>query len=150
AGGAARAAAYGVIQRGLTVSLINRTLLHEEDLARQFPGRVVPAGGFDALREQLASADLLVNCTPLGMTGKPPLEVDLSSLKATAVVADVVYAPLETELLAKARQRGQRTVDGLGMLLQQAGFGFEKWFGARPKVTPELRALIEADLAAKS
>lgn len=147
AGGAARAAAYGIIQRGLTVSLINRTLAHEEELARHFPGRVVPAGGYDALRDQLASADVLVNCTPLGMTGKPPLDIELGSLKATAVVCDVVYAPLETDLLAKARARGHRTVDGLGMLLQQAGFGFEKWFGARPRVTPELRGMIEADLA---
>jgi len=149
AGGAARAAAYAIVQRGLKVSLINRTASHEEELAQHFAGSVVPAGGFDALPQVLGSADLLVNCTPLGMHGKPPLHVDLSPLKATAVVYDVVYVPLETNLLAAARARGHRTVDGLGMLLQQAGFGFEKWFGARPKVTPELRALIEADLVAK-
>jgi len=149
AGGAARAAAYAIVQRGLKVSLINRTASHEEELAQHFAGSVVAAGGFDALPQVLGSADLLVNCTPLGMHGKPPLEVDLSPLKATAVVYDVVYVPLETNLLAAARARGHRTVDGLGMLLQQAGFGFQKWFGARPKVTPELRALIEADLVAR-
>jgi len=149
AGGAARAAAYAIVQRGLKVSLINRTASHEEELALHFAGNVEAAGGFDALPQVLGSADLLVNCTPLGMHGKPPLEVDLSPLKATAVVYDVVYVPLETNLLAAARARGHRTVDGLGMLLQQAGFGFQKWFGARPKVTPELRALIEADLVAR-
>ena len=149
AGGAARAAAYAIVQRGLKVSLINRTASHEEELALHFAGNVEAAGGFDALPQVLGSADLLVNCTPLGMHGKPPLDVDLSPLKATAVVYDVVYVPLETNLLAAARARGHRTVDGLGMLLQQAGFGFQKWFGAQPKVTPELRALIEADLVAK-
>lgn len=149
AGGAARAAAYAIVQRGLSVSLVNRTPSHEEDIARHFPGRVRAAGSFDALPGVLGSADLLVNCTPLGMHGKPPLAIDLAPLKATAVVYDVVYVPLETDLLAAARARGHRVVDGLGMLLQQAGYGFEKWFGARPKVTPELRAIIEADLVGK-
>ncbi len=84
------------------------------------------------------------------MVGKPPLDVDLAPLKRSAVVYDIVYVPLETALLASARARGHRTVDGLGMLLQQAGFGFRKWFGASPTVTPELRALIEADIRARS
>jgi shikimate dehydrogenase len=83
------------------------------------------------------------------MTGKPPLELDIAPLKRSAVVYDVVYVPLETDLLANARARGHRTVDGLGMLLQQAGFGFRKWFGGDPRVTPELRALVEADIIAK-
>ena len=96
----------------------------------------------------LPGADLLVHCTSLGMAGKPPLPIDLAPLKRSAVVYDVVYVPLETALLAAARARGHRTVDGLGMLLQQAGFGFEKWFGAMPAVTPELRALVEADIRA--
>jgi shikimate dehydrogenase len=80
------------------------------------------------------------------MIGEPPLEIDLAPLKDSAVVCDVVYVPLETPLLAQARARGHRIVDGLGMLLHQAGFGFEKWFGVMPKVTPELRALLEADI----
>jgi shikimate dehydrogenase len=98
----------------------------------------------------LRDADLLVNCTSLGLSGKPPLEIDLDPLKRSAVVYDVVYVPLETALLAAARKRGHRTVDGLGMLLQQAGFGFRKWFGGSPKVTRELRTMVEADIVAKT
>lgn len=150
AGGAARAVAYALIARGIAVALINRTQTHEEELAAHFPGKLLPAGGYDALPRQLAQADLLVNCTPLGMIGKPPLDIDLAPLKRSAVVYDIVYVPLETPLLAAARARGHRTVDGLGMLLQQAGFGFHKWFGATPQVTPELRALVEADIRAKT
>jgi shikimate dehydrogenase len=80
------------------------------------------------------------------MTGQPPLSIDLSPLPDDAVVADLVYVPLETPLLAAAKARGLRTVEGLGMLLHQAAPGFERWFGAKPAVTAELRALIEADI----
>ena len=93
----------------------------------------------------LGGAGLLVNTTTLGMVGQPPLEINLRC-PASLVVADLVYAPLETGLLAAARARGLRTADGLGMLLHQAVRGFELWFGVRPEVTPELRALVEADL----
>ena len=149
AGGAARAATYALIRRGLHVALANRTTTRAEDLAMQFGNRVsahTPA----ALPELLQDADLLVNCTSLGMVGRPALDVDLGPLKASAVVYDVVYIPLETPLLASARKRGHRTVDGLGMLLQQAGFGFRKWFGALPEVTPELRAIVEADIRSEA
>lgn len=149
AGGAARAATYALIRRGLHVALANRTATRAKDLAVQFGDRV-SAHAPAALPELLQDADLLVNCTSLGMVGKPALDLALGPLKASAVVYDVVYVPLETPLLAAARQRGHRTVDGLGMLLQQAGFGFEKWFGARPKVTRELRAMIETDIRAKT
>jgi shikimate dehydrogenase len=88
----------------------------------------------------------LVNTTSLGMHGQPALEVDVGLLPSHAVVADLVYVPLETELLAAARERGLKTADGLGMLLHQAVRGFELWFGQRPQVTSELRALVEADL----
>ncbi len=81
------------------------------------------------------------------MTGQPPLDIDLDPLPRHAVVADLVYAPLETPLLAAARARGLATADGLGMLLHQAVRGFQLWFGVRPEVTPQLRALVEADLA---
>jgi shikimate dehydrogenase len=84
------------------------------------------------------------------MQGKDPLQIDLSPLKKGAVVYDIVYVPLATALLAQAKKRGHRTVDGLGMLLQQAGFGFRKWFGGDPKVTPELRQIVEADIVAKT
>ena len=149
AGGAGRSAVYSLRQRGVEVRLVNRTLARAEELARRFaPG--VQAHGFDEVARLLPHADLLVNCTSLGLAGKPPLEVDLAPLKPRAVVYDVIYVPLETGLLAAARKRGHRTVDGLGMLLQQAGFGFRKWFGGDPRVTPELRAMIEDDIVAKT
>jgi shikimate dehydrogenase len=87
-----------------------------------------------------------VNATSLGMAGKPPLAIDLAPLKPAAIVYDIVYVPLETPLLAAARQRGHRTIDGLGMLLHQAVPAFARWFGTTPEVTPDLRALLEADL----
>ncbi len=80
------------------------------------------------------------------MSGQPPLDIDLSGLDPAAVVNDIVYTPLETHLLRRARSAGLRIADGLGMLLHQAVPGFEKWFGVRPQVTPELRSLIIADL----
>jgi shikimate dehydrogenase len=80
------------------------------------------------------------------MHGQGPLEIDVGRLQKDAVVADLVYVPLETELLKAAKARGLRTADGLGMLLHQAVRGFELWFGKRPQVTPELRAIVEADL----
>lgn len=149
AGGAARGAVYGLMQRGLRVALVNRTPERAAELAAHYGGGT-SAHGWSDLPGLLARADLLVNCTSLGMVGKPPLEIDLAALKAGAVVYDIVYVPLETPLLAAARRRGHRTVDGLGMLLQQAGYGFHKWFGAHPQVTAELRALCEADILAKS
>lgn len=145
AGGAARSAAYALIERGADVSVANRTVARARALAEHF-GPHVSGHGFDALPALLPNADLFVNCTSLGLIGNPPLEIDLAPLKRSAVVCDVVYVPLETPLLAQARERGHRIVDGLGMLLHQAGFGFEKWFGVMPKVTKELRALLEADI----
>ena len=147
AGGAARAAAWALLERGVRVALVNRSVARAQELAAHF-GAGVRAYGWDALGSLLADADLLVNCTSCGMTGKPQLDIELSRLKPGAVVCDVVYVPLDTALLAAARRRGHRTVDGLGMLLHQAVFGFRKWFGATPRVTPELRALVEADLRA--
>jgi len=96
----------------------------------------------------LPRAGLLVNTTSLGMHGQPSLEVDVGKLPSGAAVADLVYVPLETPLLKAAKARRLKTADGLGMLLHQAVRGFELWFGARPQVTAELRALVEADLTA--
>jgi shikimate dehydrogenase len=149
AGGAARAATYGLLLRGFEVNLVNRTLSHADDLARHFGARV-HAHPWSALAEQLAGADLLVNTTALGMLNKPPLEIDIAPLNGEAVVYDVVYVPLETGLLKAAKARGYRTVDGLGMLLHQAIAGFEHWFGATPKIVPELRHLLEADIRQKT
>lgn len=96
----------------------------------------------------MADADLLVNTTSLGMVGQPPLDLDITPLKAGAIVYDVVYVPLETEILKSARARGHRTVDGLGMLLHQAVEGFRHWFGRKPEVTADLRTLLAEDIRA--
>jgi shikimate dehydrogenase len=147
AGGAARAATYALLQRGVEVHLVNRTLARAEEIARHFGSRV-QAHAASERNSLLAQADVLVNCTSTGMIGKPAMEIDLAPLKPGTVVYDIVYVPLETPLLAQARKQGLRTVDGLGMLLQQAGLGFQKWFGVMPQVTPELRAMVEADVVA--
>jgi shikimate dehydrogenase len=102
---------------------------------------------WDTIGEQLAHAGLLINTTSLGMHGQPALDIDVGRLPPQAVVADLVYAPLDTPLLVAAKARGLKTADGLGMLLHQAVRGFELWFGRRPQVTAELRRLVEADLA---
>ena len=109
-------------------------------LADQFGAQVQPLA-WDAVNGVLPRVKLLVNTTSLGMKGQPPLGVDVTLLPATAAVADLVYVPLETDLLKAAKARGLKTADGLGMLLHQAVRGFELWFGKRPRVTPELRAL---------
>src|SRR5206468_8608300 len=92
--------------------------------------------------DALKAAALLVNSTTLGMTGQPALSLDLAPLSREAVVTDIVYVPLETPLLAAARRRGHRVVDGLGMLLHQGRPGFEAWFDAPVRATPELRAAV--------
>jgi shikimate dehydrogenase len=146
AGGSARAVVFGLVERGFTrVHLVNRTLERARALADQFGANVHPAA-WDAIADLLPRAGLLVNTTSLGMHGQPALDIDVNLLPQQAIVADLVYVPLETPLLAAARARGLKTADGLDMLLHQAVRGFELWFGQRPEVTPELRALVEADL----
>ena len=146
AGGSSRAVVFGLIERGIgRVHLANRTIERAQALADQFGACVHPVA-WDAIADLLPGAGVLVNTTSLGMHGQPALEVDIGLLPSHAVVADLVYVPLQTELLAAARQRGLKTADGLGMLLHQAVRGFELWFGQRPRVTSELRDLVEADL----
>ena len=146
AGGAARAVLYGLIKAGASrILLANRTQARAETLASEF-GATIEAVDWDARHEALGDCGLLVNTTSLGMTGQEPLEMDLSAMRSDGVVADIVYVPLETELLAAARARGLACVDGLGMLLHQAVPGFERWFGVRPEVTAELRAHVMATL----
>jgi shikimate dehydrogenase len=149
AGGSARASVFAFTERGFSVSIVNRTHERAEKLAAAFAPRA-SAHGYDELPKLLADADVLINNTSLGMGGKPPLEIDLSPLKTSAIVYDVVYVPLETELLKAAKARGHRTVDGLSMLLYQAVVGFSHWFGVTPKVTAEQRAILEADIRAKT
>jgi len=146
AGGASRAVIFGLIERGIArVHLANRTSARAQALADKFGAHVLPVA-WDAIEEVLPRAGLLVNTTSLGMKGQPALQIDAGKLPPHAVVADLVYVPLETPLLAAARARALKTADGLGMLLHQAVRGFELWFGQRPEVTPELRALVEDDL----
>lgn len=149
AGGASRAIIHGLLERGIErVAVVNRTLSRAEALRDQFGSRVHPVEWRD-LPARLVGKRLLVNTTSLGMKGQPPLDIDLSTLSPDALVTDAVYVPLETPLLRAAKALGLATVDGLGMLLHQAVPSFERWFGVRPEVTPELRALAIADLAAK-
>ncbi len=146
AGGSARAVVFGLTERGIKrVHLANRTIERARALADQFGACVLPVA-WEATSGLLPRAGLLVNTTSLGMHGQPALELDVGLLPSNAVVADLVYVPLETPLLSAARARELKTADGLGMLLHQAVRGFELWFGQRPEVTLELRALIEADL----
>ncbi len=144
AGGAARGIVWGLSQRGRRVEVVNRN----QDRARALTGigSEIHAHGWDALPDLLSGAALVANTTSLGMQGEPDLTVDLTALPVTACVADIVYVPLKTTLLKTAEQRGNPTADGLGMLLHQAVAGFARWFGVRPAVTPELRAVVAADI----
>jgi shikimate dehydrogenase len=146
AGGAARAVVFALLERGAErVYVANRTFEKAEAFRARFGKRVHPVR-WGEVNGLLTGAQLLANATSLGMTGQPEPEINVSDLLPSAVVADIVYVPLETPLLAAARKCGLRTADGLGMLLHQAVRGFSLWFGVRPEVTAELRALVEADL----
>ena len=145
AGGAARAIAVALLDAGVPeLRLANRTATRAEALAADLGGAAaaVPWEARGAAFDGLA---LLANTTSLGMAGQPPLDLDLDALPVGALVTDIVYAPLETDLLARARARGNPAVDGLGMLLHQARPGFEAWFGVAPEVTTELRAFVLAE-----
>ena len=148
AGGGARAVIFALLAREVgRVYVINRTPERAEELHLRFGARVRPAK-WNEITGLLGGAGILVNTTTLGMVGQPALDINLRC-PPSLVVADLVYDPLETPLLKMARERGLRTADGLGMLLHQAVRGFQLWFGVRPQVTPELRALVEADLLKK-
>ena len=143
AGGAARAIIAGLQERNIEkITIVNRTRERAEKLALISGGQVAVAE-WSKLSFQLESADLVVNTTSLGMSGQPDLDLSLDPLGKNALVTDIVYVPLETNLLKQARLRGNPVVDGLGMLLHQAVPGFEHWFGKRPVVTDALRHLVE-------
>jgi shikimate dehydrogenase len=146
AGGAARGIVYAFLDAGTPeVRIFNRTRERADAVARHFGTRVKTHDWRDRV-DRSREAGVLVNATSLGMEHTAPLDMPLAQLDDACIVADLVYVPLLTPLLAAARARGLPTVDGLGMLLHQAVPGFEKWFGVRPQVTDELRALLVADI----
>ncbi len=153
AGGAARGVVAALREMGCArVQIANRTREKADTLSNEFALKCVD---WAARGPALAGCDLLINTTSLGMTGQPPLEIDLSALPAGATVFDIVYAPLETQLLKAARKRGNKTVNGLEMLMHQAAPGFSAWFGGRPypvfpRVDDDLRDLLIAELNRRS
>lgn len=152
AGGAARAIVCTLMDAGVPeLRLINRTQENAVKLGLAFTpkdGRRIAIERWDERSDRLDDATLLVNTAAVGMTGKAPLEIDLAKLPKTAVVSDIVYIPLETDLLARARARGNACVDGLGMLLHQGRMGFTAWFGKDVQVSPEQRRAVAGDLGA--
>lgn len=146
AGGAARAIIFACLDAGYEiVTVANRTLERAQTLADVFGNKVRPAI-WDRATDIMSETDLLVNTTALGMAGKPDLEIGIDRLPAHALVADIVYRPLETDLLRNAAARGLKTADGLGMLLHQAAPGFARWFGRTPPVDAHLRQSVLAHL----
>ena len=147
-GGASRAVCSALIDAGVAeLRVVNRTLARAEVVASDLEGAaaVVP---WERRRDALDGAALLVNTTTQGMTGEPPLDLDLAPLPVAAVVMDIVYAPPETPLLKAAAARGNRVVDGVGMILHQGRPGFAAWFGTDPEVSDDLRRHVFAGLGA--
>jgi len=146
AGGGARAVIYGLMERGAReIRLCNRTLARAQAVAKEFGGPITVLP-WDARHDALDGCAMLVNATSQGMIGQAALDLRLDKLPKSALVNDIIYIPRETPLLAAARERGNRTVTGLGMLLHQGVPAWKAWFGIEPKVTAELRAKIEATL----
>ena len=144
AGGAARAVVVALLENGARqIRIANRTDEKAQAIAREFGPAVTTVAWADR-NAAIADPALLVNCTDRGMIGKPALEVDLARLTPATLVADLIYTPLETPFLAEARQRGCMTVNGLGLLLNQARLAFKAWFGVLPDITPELVKAIHA------
>ena len=146
AGGAAKSIIGALVDKGMAeIAVVNRTLERAEQLRAAF-GPVVTVSPWEKRNEALTECALLVNTTALGMTGQPPLDIDLARLPVAALVTDIVYSPLKTSLLVEAARRGHPIAGGLGMLLHQAVGGFELWFGKRPEVTQELYDLVAHDI----
>ena len=144
AGGAARAICYALIKEGVSqITIINRTVVKAEDLINEFKEKLQPqtkllAKPYYAIETAFADCDLLINTTSLGMQGQPPLEISINKLPKNTLVTDIVYKPLITTLLYKAQERGNPTVTGIGMLINQALIGFEAWYGVKPEVDQKL------------
>jgi shikimate dehydrogenase len=147
AGGGARAIAAALLDEGVPVTVANRTIERAESLARDLPGlAVIP---WDARDAALADHALIVNTTPQGMNGKDPPRLDLARAAAGTAIADIVYVPLETQLLRDAASHGLTPVEGLGMLLHQGVSCFRDWFGVEPAVDDDLRRFVAADIPAR-
>lgn len=147
AGGGARAVCYGLLDAGVPeIRLVNRTAAHAQRLIEEIGGAIahVPWGERNAA---LDGAATIVNTTNLGMTGQSALDISLDAASRDAVVADIIYTPMETAFLAAARERGNRVCGGLGMLLHQGPPAWKLWFGLEPKVSQALRDAMAADLA---
>jgi shikimate dehydrogenase len=143
AGGGSRAVCYGLAQEGAReIRLVNRTADRAKEIAREF-GTPIKALPWGDRHDALEGAAMMVNTTSQGMAGNPALDISLDKLPKTALAADIVYIPLETPFLAAARKRGNRTMNGLGMLLNQGRPAWKAWFGIEPEVTAELRAMVE-------
>ena len=146
AGGGSRAVCYGLAQEGVKeIRLVNRTLARARGVADEFGGPI-KALPWEQRNDVLEGAAMVVNTTSQGMVGQPALDIRLDKLAKNALAADIIYIPLETPFLAAARQRGNRTINGLGMLLHQGPLAWKLWFGVEPQVTPELRSLVERSL----
>ncbi len=148
AGGGSRAVCYGLMQEGVQeIRLVNRSFDRAQQLAADFGGPIT-AYPWSQRHSLLADAALVVNTTSQGMVGQTPLDIQLQDLPASALVADIVYIPLETTFLTAARLRGNPTVNGLGMLLHQGPLAWKAWCGMEPAVTPALRSLLENSITA--
>jgi shikimate dehydrogenase len=146
AGGAAKAIIGILLDQGAReISIINRTADRAKNLQEQFGEKIKHSSG-NQVQAALKKCNLFINTTSLGMKGQPPLVVDVQDISSKTIIADIVYAPLETDLLKQAKAQGNPTLGGLGMLLHQAVRGFELWFGIKPEVTNELHDLVVADL----
>lgn len=146
AGGASRAVIQAVRDRKIgEIHVVNRTVERARELADRFGSRV-HAHEMGALREVLSGAGLFINTTSLGMDGQESIAIDFTGMQDDAIVTDIVYVPLKTPMLKEAERQGKTTVDGLGMLLNQAVPGFETWFGKRPAVDEQLRQLVISDM----
>ena len=146
AGGGARAVCYGLMQVGAKeIRLVNRTFARAKGIAGEFGGSI-QALPWERRHDSLDGAAMVVNATSQGMVGQPALDLRLDKLSKTALAADIIYIPLETPFLAAARQRGNRTANGLGMLLHQGRPAWKMWFGIEPVVTAELRSMMEKSI----